>query len=67
MATFKELISPIVKENKKEELLEIVNDANRVIEGIGNEKMMTENGTAIVGIASRAPKNKACVRSILAL
>lgn len=51
MATFKELTSPIVKANKKEELLEIVNDANRIIEGFGDEKMMTENGTAIVGVA----------------
>lgn len=51
MATFKELASPIVKANKKEELLEIVNDANRVIEGVGDEKMITENGTAIVGVA----------------
>ena len=51
MATFKELASPIVKANKKEKLLEIVNDANRIIEGVGDEKMITENGTAIVGIA----------------
>lgn len=51
MATFKELASPIVKANKKEELLEIVNDANRVIEGVGDEKMITENGTAIVAVA----------------
>lgn len=51
MATFKELTSPIVKANKKEELLEIVNDANRIIEGFGTEQMMTGNGTATVGIA----------------
>ena len=51
MATFKELASPIVKANKKEELLEIVNDANRIIEGFGTEQMMTGNGTATVGIA----------------
>ena len=51
MATFKEFISPIVKVNKKEGLLDIVDDANRIIEGVGDEKMITENGTAIVGIA----------------
>ena len=51
MTTFKELASPIVKANKKEELAEIANDANRIIEGFGTEQMMTENGTATVGIA----------------
>lgn len=51
MTTFKELASPTVKANKKEELLEIVNDANRIIEGFGTEQMVTGNGTATVGIA----------------
>ena len=41
MATFKELISQIiVKSNKKEELLEIVNDIDRIIEGINTKKII---------------------------
>lgn len=51
MTTFKELISPIVKANKKEELLEIVNDTDRIIEGIDTDKITTGNGTATVGVA----------------
>ena len=51
MTTFKELISPIIeKSNKKEELLEIVNDTDRIIDGINTEKITTGNGTATVGV-----------------
>ena len=50
MGTFKEFISPIVKANKKEGLLDIVDDANRIVEGIDTVKIITENGTATVGV-----------------
>lgn len=50
MATFKEFISPIVKANKKEELLEIVNNADRIVKDIDTVKIITGNGTATVGV-----------------
>lgn len=50
MATFKEFISPIVKANKKEELLEIVNNADRIVKDIDTVKIITGNGTATVEV-----------------
>ena len=50
MATFKELISPVVKANKKEELLEIVNNADRIVKDIYTVKIITGNGTATVDV-----------------
>lgn len=50
MATFKELISPIVKANKKEELLEIVNNADLIVKDIDTVKIITGNRTATVDV-----------------